>query len=1611
MLRPFATMICFMLVWGNVHAQPANFIDQNYAGNFSAAVGMTFDANGRMFVWERGGKVWIVENGVKSAQPLIDISDEVGNWRDFGLLGFALDPNFLSNGHIYLLYIVDRHHLLFAGTPNYNPNTNDYFKATIGRVTRYTAQASSNFTTVDNGSRTILLGETASTGFPSLHQSHGTGQLVFGTDGSLMVSLGDGASYSSVDEGSANETYYQQAIADGIIPASHNIGAYRVQLPGSLAGKLLRLDPETGDGVPSNPFYQGGNPRSPQSRTWALGLRNPCRMTLKPGTGSHNMADGDPGVFYIGDVGWGSREELNVCDAPGQNFGWPKHEGMTHQPNYNNPTYAPTSHELPKVDWRGGTARGYVNGSIVNVGSASLPGPSFTGNCSMGGVWYTGTDFPAEYQNTYFHADYGGDWIRNFGFDANHNPTVTRTFKTGADRVVYVATHPIEGGLYYLALSGNQVRKISYAPGNLPPNAMALSNITFGSGPLTVQFRGDLSGDPDGDNLSYLWNFGDGNTSTEANPSHTYNGNGSPQGYSVSLRVTDPSGLFDEKTLIVSVDNTPPVISSTSLDNINFFSHTNTTNLQLNAVVSDAEHSNAQLSYSWVTSLYHNDHNHDEPADNNLSTSTILSPVGCDGISYWYRISLTVTDPEGLSSTYVKDLQPDCSGANQSISFDPIPNKLVGDPDFSINTSSTSGLPVISYLVSGPASISGNTISLTGQPGIVTVRATQNGNSTFKPAVAIDRAFTVSFTPLPSPQSITFDPIPDKFNTDPAFDLSASASSGLPVSFEVLSGPATVSGNTVTLTGGLGTVIIRASQAGNQDYDPAPNVSQSFEVTEEPTPGDCVATGTFVMEKWNNVPGWFVSDIPLNTAPDEEIALNGPNFEIPSNNGEEYGVRIRAFICPPQTGNYTFWIASDDRGQLWLSTDDDSANKVLISEVDGYTGIGEWEKYPAQTSQAINLVEGNKYYVEVLMKEGQQGDHMAVGWQLPNGTLQRPMPASPLSPYQDGNGGPANQTISFDPIPNKFETAPPFNVSATASSGLPVSFSIVSGPATVSGNTVSLTGGLGTVTVQASQAGNENYNPAPPVTQSFEVTEEGTPGNCVATGSIVMEKWNNVPGWFVSDIPVNTPPDEQTTLTGPNFQIPSDNGEEYGVRLRGYLCAPATGAYTFWIASDDRGQLWLSTNDNPANKALIAEVDGWTGVGEWEKYPAQTSSAINLVLGQKYYIEVLMKEGQQGDHMAIGWQLPNGTLQRPMPIDPLSPYDEGTGGPLNQTITFNAISDKLNDDPPFAISATASSGLPVSFSLVSGPANVNGNTVSLTGSLGIVTIEANQAGNTNYNPAPSVQQSFEVIDPGQGGDCTAEGNILMDKWNNLPGWVVSDIPLNTTPDEQLNLNIFEVPVGLDDQYGARVRGYICAPQTGSYTFWIASDDNGQLWLSTDEDPANSSMIAEAQGWTNIYEWDKYPTQQSAPVTLIQGEQYYVEARLKEGFQGDHMAVGWQLPGGTLERPIPGTYLSPANGNEAIQARFAFPAYRSSMEYRYVVYPNPFTNTFKIDMTDFEVGEVSIEVRNLLGQIVFSKERVGSNEELNIGDEHPDGIYFLQISYNGNRLESIIHKKK
>ncbi|WP_025765328.1 PA14 domain-containing protein [Dyadobacter tibetensis] len=177
---------------------------------------------------------------------------------------------------------------------------------------------------------------------------------------------------------------------------------------------------------------------------------------------------------------------------------------------------------------------------------------------------------------------------------------------------------------------------------------------------------------------------------------------------------------------------------------------------------------------------------------------------------------------------------------------------------------------------------------------------------------------------------------------------------------------------------------------------------------------------------------------------------------------------------------------------------------------------------------------------------------------------------------------------------------------------------------------------------------------------------------------------------------------------------------------------------------------------------------------------------------------------------------------------------------------------------------------------------------------------------------------FAATDP-QGSappsTCAGLGSITYQRWDGISGNTIDEL-INGSNNFQnnasvtQNLNMFEAPSDIADNYGVRMRGYICPPTTGIYTFWLAGDDNAELWLSSDQNPDNSELIAFHSAWTPSREWSWFSTQRSFPITLQANQKYYIEARMKEGSGGDNLAVGWQLPNGSLERPIPGNRLAP-----------------------------------------------------------------------------------------------------
>ncbi|HYK96998.1 MAG TPA: LamG-like jellyroll fold domain-containing protein [Candidatus Acidoferrales bacterium] len=479
---------------------PAGFTQDVIASGITQPTNMAWLPDGRILILGKTGQVWLVKNGVLQTTPFIDIRDHVNSYFDHGLLGVAVDPNFATNGFVYLLY-------------TYEDNVLAPTAPKAGRFTRVTAVGD----TASPSSEVTLLGSIVGGScnnypdgtdcIPNDNLSHTEGAVKFAPDGSIFLTLGDGASFSTVDP-----------------------MALRAQDIDNLAGKVIHILPN-GLGAPENPFYNG-DPTANRSKVWAYGVRNAYRFNLRPSNGH----------VVIGDVGWNDIEEVDVV-PPGANLGWPCYEGPLVQSGYQGFSVCqalyPTNSARPPL-----TSYTHSNGSTAVTG----------------GAFYTGTVYPAQFQGAYFFGDYGQSFLRYIQLDANDNIISGPTdFGVALDGPVAINTGP-DGNLYYIAINTGELRRIRFA-GNAPPNAVASATPNNGLTPLTVQFSSAGSNDPENETLSFSWDFGDGTpASTLASPSHQYTTNGT---YTATLTVTDAHGSGTATTRVV-VGNRAPTATITA---------------------------------------------------------------------------------------------------------------------------------------------------------------------------------------------------------------------------------------------------------------------------------------------------------------------------------------------------------------------------------------------------------------------------------------------------------------------------------------------------------------------------------------------------------------------------------------------------------------------------------------------------------------------------------------------------------------------------------------------------------------------------------------------------------------------------------------------------------------------------------------------------------------------------------------------------------------------------------------------------------------------------------------------------------------------------------------
>jgi glucose/arabinose dehydrogenase len=583
---------------------PDDFAKVTVATGLWDPTAFAYAPDGRVFIVERRGRLMVARPGSQTVQPVLDITDHVAVDGDRGLLGVAVDADFETNRYVYLLYTHD--------TDPAHPQA-----AKTARLTRIVVNPDDSVGSLAEPGETVLLGSVTGAGcpapantvdcMPSDSNSHTIGTVRADPDGTLWVGNGDGASYATTDP-TALRTFDEQ----------------------SLAGKILHVDRQ-GRGLPGHAFCPGdANLDHVCTKLHAKGFRNPFRFQLRAGAGP-----------IVGDVGWNTTEEVNLT-AAGGSYGWPCWEGPNQTPGYKDlagcaPHYATPSPDTPPAHFYSHASGGGEGAVVV-------------------GPQVVGTRYPAAYRNSWFLGDYVQGWLKLFDVVDGEVENV-RTFSAAGFDGVDLELTP-EGDLAYLRYSdgtfqSGRLERIVH--GNAPPPAVAHADPASGSAPLSVDFSADESIDPDGDLVTYTWDFGDGTPdATGRTATHVYDDAGV---YDATLTVRDARGLESVDEVQVLVDESPPVAAIEAPAAGALFRHGTAVALRGSATDADeGELGDAQL--SWNVLLYHGTHIHNAVTDLPGAEQSFTPPGDHDADSY-YAIQLTATDETGLTDTEIVEIHPE----------------------------------------------------------------------------------------------------------------------------------------------------------------------------------------------------------------------------------------------------------------------------------------------------------------------------------------------------------------------------------------------------------------------------------------------------------------------------------------------------------------------------------------------------------------------------------------------------------------------------------------------------------------------------------------------------------------------------------------------------------------------------------------------------------------------------------------------------------------------------------------------------------------------------------------------------------------------------------------
>ena len=582
---------------------PPGFEERTIAAGLTGPVGVAWTPDGRMIVIEKFGRVRIFAAGGATPATVVDLSARVNSYWDRGLLGIAVDSSFEANRYVYLLY-----------TAELNPFVRDGSSPAVSRLARYQLSDSNQLT-----DETIILGKynggvcplpsNTVDCIPSEGPSHSIGSVRSAPDGTLYVGSGDAASFGFTDR-LALRTYDER----------------------SLAGKIVHIDRD-GRGLPGHPFCPANNDLGQVcTKLYAKGFRNPYRFKLRP-----------DGGLTVGDVGWNTREEVDLISSGGRSYGWPCYEGTIRTPGYNAlPECAPEYAKEGTADAHAGPSYDYPH-----AGSAAI----------QGGPTYQGSGYPPGFQGRIFFGDYAAGFIKTMRVAADGSVADVEAFADGWYGTD-LETAP-SGDLAFVdfgdgSAGTGSVKQVVYSSDNGSPVARATAGTDTGPAPLEVSFSSAGSSDPDGDPLAYSWDFGDGSASTDENPTHTYAESGV---YTATLTVSDGRGGTGSATVRIVVGGSPPTATIEVPADESLYRDGDTITVRGSAT--DIEDGAVPASgLSWNVVVHHATHIHQVGAFDGVAEASFVALRDHDADSY-YEITLRATDSSGLTDTTRARIRPE----------------------------------------------------------------------------------------------------------------------------------------------------------------------------------------------------------------------------------------------------------------------------------------------------------------------------------------------------------------------------------------------------------------------------------------------------------------------------------------------------------------------------------------------------------------------------------------------------------------------------------------------------------------------------------------------------------------------------------------------------------------------------------------------------------------------------------------------------------------------------------------------------------------------------------------------------------------------------------------